>query len=347
MENNNKILLNTSESMKDILESPDNKIRLSCVLTDSCSEFDMEVNDRISIGSLKKKISDRLGKSKSFSVLLNEKDFTNFNQIKLSELLKKNKKEKEIIINNKIEKNNINNRNQSQKLLPEDFSKTDSSLNSLRLKIIPYDSQSIISSESKVKYMLECIYHPNENAHYFCFDCSKSFCALCMSDHSSHDFLDKYDYSKSNNEIVKNIMKNFILSIQENNKDGKKKLSNILLKKDNPESDYNDTQEKIVNILHEINEAYHNYSNKVKENLDNKIKEKVEDFKNNFVKFKLICLNNLKFLQKNKNGDIITLDDDYFIDLRKTLNELNIGKNALMKYLDVRNEECNYEKKES
>ena len=168
-----------------------------------------------------------------------------------------------------------------------------------------------------------------------------------MSDHSSHDFLDKHDYSKSNNEIVKNIMKNFILSIQENNKDNKKKLSNILLKKDNPESDYNDTQEKIVNILNEINEAYHNYSNTIKDNLDNKIKEKVEDFKNNFVKFKLICLNNLKFLQKNKNGDIITLDDDYFIDLRKTLNELNIGKNALMKYLDVRNEECNYEKNES
>ena len=63
--------------------------------------------------------------------------------------------------------------------------------------------------------MLEYIYHPNEKAHYFCFDCPKSFYALCMSDHSSHDFLDKYDYSKSNNEIVKNIMKNFILSIQE------------------------------------------------------------------------------------------------------------------------------------
>ena len=77
--------------MKDILESPDNKIHLSCVLTDLCNEFNMEVNDRISIGSLKK-ISDRLGKSKSFSVLLNEKDFTNFNQIKLSELLKKTKK---------------------------------------------------------------------------------------------------------------------------------------------------------------------------------------------------------------------------------------------------------------
>ena len=91
MENNNKVLLNTSESMKDIFDSPDNKIRLSCVLTDSCSEFDLEVNDRISIGSLKK-ISDRFGKSKSFSVLLNEKDFTNFNQIKLSELLKKTKK---------------------------------------------------------------------------------------------------------------------------------------------------------------------------------------------------------------------------------------------------------------
>ena len=102
----NKISLNTSESMNNLFESQDNKIRLSCVLTDSCSEFDMEVNDRISIGSLKKKISDRLGKSKSFSVLLNEKDFTNFNQIKLSELLKKNKKEKEIIINNKINENN-------------------------------------------------------------------------------------------------------------------------------------------------------------------------------------------------------------------------------------------------
>ena len=51
----NKISLNTSESMNNLFESQDNKIRLSCVLTDSCSEFDMEVNDRISIGSLKKK----------------------------------------------------------------------------------------------------------------------------------------------------------------------------------------------------------------------------------------------------------------------------------------------------
>ena len=55
----NKISLNTSESMNNLFESQDNKIRLSCVLTDSCSEFDMEVNDRISIGSLKKKISDK------------------------------------------------------------------------------------------------------------------------------------------------------------------------------------------------------------------------------------------------------------------------------------------------
>ena len=350
----NKISLNTSESMNNLFESQDNKIRLSCVLTDSCSEFDMEVNDRISIGSLKKKISDKLGQSKSFSVLLNEKDFTNFNQIKLSELLKnhKIKKEKEIIPNNENNNNKIIYRNQIQNQLnnksnTDDFYQTNSSLNSLRLKIIPYDSQSIISTETKVKYMLECIYHPNENAHYFCFDCSKSFCALCMSDHSSHDFLDKYDYSKSNEEIVKNLMKNFILSIQENNRDCKKKISNVLLKKENAESNYNDTQEKIVNILNAINEAYHIYSNTVKEDLDNKVKEKVEDFKNNFVKFKLICLNNLKFLQKNKNGDIITLDDDYFKDLRKTLNELNIGKNALMKYLDVRNEECEYEKNES
>ena len=47
----NKISLNTSESMNNLFESQDNKIRLSCVLTDSCSEFDMEVNDRIKLNA--------------------------------------------------------------------------------------------------------------------------------------------------------------------------------------------------------------------------------------------------------------------------------------------------------
>ena len=57
------------------------------------------------------------------------------------------------------------------------------------------------------------------------------FLSLCISEFSSHEFLDKYDYPKSNNEIAKKIMQNFILSIPENNKHRKKNFLIFYLKR--------------------------------------------------------------------------------------------------------------------
>ena len=72
-------------------------------------------------------------------------------------------------------------------------------------------------------------------------------------------------------------------------------------------------------------------------------KKKVNDFNQNLLKFKMICINNLTEAQKSTDeSDIITLDNDYFQEFHQTLKELNIGRDALMNYLEVRNSECDY-----
>ena len=57
----------------------------------------------------------------------------------------------------------------------------------------------------------------------------------------------------------------------------------------------------------------------------------------------MICINNLTEAQKSTDeSDVITLDNDYFQGFHQTLKDLNIGRDALMNYLEVRNNECDY-----
>ena len=55
----NKINLNTPESMNNLFESQDNKILLSSVVRVPYREFDMEINERINNSSLKKTIKNK------------------------------------------------------------------------------------------------------------------------------------------------------------------------------------------------------------------------------------------------------------------------------------------------
>lgn len=318
---------------------PDN-LKLSCVLSDSkmsnsSSQFEIELNKKASIRSVKKKISEKiknlnLKDAGFFDVIYDDKKITNFEQLKLQDILKIKTPETE---------------RKNTELSTDE-------LNSLRLKIIPStEVRNTTSNESKVKYMLECLNHPSENAHYFCCSCEKSFCALCVSEHAKHDFFDKYDYSKSSKEIAENILNNFLFELQEKQKDNyisqyingnqscwKNKKSPS---KENKKGIQNDSEsienklDKTIKELSNILEEYKTYSNK---KIEDALKEKADDFKENLLKFKLICMNNLSV--KNKGcSDVMVLNDDYFKDLHKVKKELNLGKDALLNYLSARNEE--------
>lgn len=49
-----------------------------------------------------------------------------------------------------------------------------------------------------------CPQHPHKYCFYYCFDCERSLCSLCISagKHSSHALFEKFDYLKSSDEIV-------------------------------------------------------------------------------------------------------------------------------------------------
>ena len=105
-----------------------------------------------------------------------------------------------------------------------------------------------------------------------------------------------------------------------------------------------ETKEKnVVEIFKLIWANYEQYSTEYKNIINNLIEKKVNDFNQNLLKFKMICINNLSEAQKSTDeSDIITLDNDYFQAFSQTLKELNIGRDALMNYLEVRNNECDY-----
>ena len=301
---------------------PSSKVKLNCFLTDSFNEVNFEVDKKITLGTLKKKIIEEahLNSDKKFSVLYNDKDFTNFNKLRLLDIIDSD---------------------------AERMSHTEpSGFNTIKLKIVPTElDESILSTDSKFKQMLECNLHPHENAHFYCLNCNISFCALCIDKHISHEFLDKYDFSKSKQEIVKTILRNMLALIKEKKKkDSYNIISEKILNTNKDNSFMEQFKEKsIIENIKLIWANYEQYSNEYKNIINNIIDKKVSDFNQNLLKFKMICINNLSEAQKSTDeSDIITLDNDYFQGFHQTLKDLNIGRDALMNYLEVRNNECDY-----
>ena len=315
--------LNINNVSRNNTQLPSSKVKLNCFLTDSFNEVNFEVDKKITLGTLKKKIIEvaNLNSKKKFNLLYNDKDFTNFNKLRLADIID-----------------------------PETtrMSHTEpSGFNTIKLKIVPTDlDESILSTDSKFKQMLECNLHPRENAHFFCLSCNLSFCALCIDKHLTHDFLDKYDFTKSKQEIVKSILRNMLAMIKEKRKkESFNVISEKILNSENYDffEKYNTKEKNVVEMIKSIWANYEQYSTDYKNIINNLIEKKVNDFNQNLLKFKMICINNLSEAQKSTDeSDIITLDNDYFQTFHQTLKELNIGRDALMNYLEVRNNECDY-----
>ena len=316
--------LNINNISRNNTQLPSSKVKLNCFLTDSFNEVNFEVDKKITLGTLKKKIVEvaNLNSQKKFNILYNDKDFTNFNKLRLADIIDPDSA-------------------RMSHTEPTGF-------NTIKLKIVPTDlDESILSTDSKFKQMLECNLHPRENAHFYCLNCNLSFCALCIDKHLTHDFLDKYDFSKSKQEIVKTILRNMLAMIKEKKKkESFNVISEKILNNEKNLEFYDDLNLKEKNVIENIKLIWANYeqfSNEYKNIINNLIEKKVNDFNQNLLKFKMICINNLSEAQKSTDeSDIITLDNDYFQSFHQTLKELNIGRDALMNYLEVRNSECDY-----
>ena len=316
--------LNINNISRNNTQLPSSKVKLNCFLTDSFNEVNFEVDKKITLGTLKKKIVEvaNLNSQKKFNILYNDKDFTNFNKLRLADIIDPDSA-------------------RMSHTEPTGF-------NTIKLKIVPTDlDESVLSTDSKFKQMLECNLHPRENAHFYCLNCNLSFCALCIDKHLTHDFLDKYDFSKSKQEIVKTILRNMLAMIKEKKKkESFNVISEKILNNEKNLEFFDDLNLKEKNVIENIKLIWANYeqfSNEYKNIINNLIEKKVNDFNQNLLKFKMICINNLSEAQKSTDeSDIITLDNDYFQSFHQTLKELNIGRDALMNYLEVRNSECDY-----
>lgn len=302
--------------------SRDEKLKINCFISKLNKEINIEIEKLKSLKHLKKVIKDEVGLEKTFKVLYKEKDISSCGKLKLKDLFP-------------AESDTLEN-------------------NCIKLVIAPkLKKLKTITSEKRLKYMLECPTHLAENAHFYCFNCKISICTLCLEDHHTHDYIDKYDYSKSNEEIVNNIMEEFLQSLT--------KLSQQVnsYKNDLPSYDAMSSLDLFSNMLSQMSITDKESQNKSSVIIDKKLDEvkslyqellqnnelllrdksvvKIEDFKKNLLKFKMICHNSLSYTQNKKIADIIVLEEEYFLEIHKTLKDLETGKKALIKYMQTLN----------
>ena len=176
-------------------------------------------------------------------------------------------------------------------------------------------------SEKKIKYMLECISHTNENAHFYCFVCKESLCTICSEKHKNHEIIEKYDYSRPSEEIMNKVLDEVIKEVE--NLERKVETMN---KEDDTLTDFN---ENIVSIK----EMYTQIVNSLNQNAREKSISKVTKFKDEFCNFKNTCLISLTETKTKKNTDVIVLEDEYFQEIHKTVKNLNNNKLMLIDYI--------------
>ena len=326
-----------------VSETPKTKVKLHCCLSDSWSDVDLEVDNKISIGTLKRKIVKEMKftPETKFNLIYNDKNFTDFNKLRLNDLLSDNSDDEktEDGSDSKLNKTEPSSPKKAGKICPQN----------IKFDVISKDNLSELSAKSvgsRYKKMLECDAHFNENAHFYCADCNLSFCALCIENHSAHEFIDKYDYTKSKSEIVKGILKSLVGSLQEKRKEESFNIiyDKILFPEKETSINSKLLDKEIINTIKSIWTLYNDYSIQNKENIAQSIEQKLEDFNQNLMKFKAICINNIKEAQKSQDqNDIITLGNEYFVKFNKTLKELNVGKEALINYLEIRNKEIDFD----
>jgi hypothetical protein len=302
--------------------SRDEKLKINCFISKLNKEITVEVEKLKSLKHLKKVIKEEVGLEKTFKVIYKEKDISGCGKLRLKDLFL-------------LESNT-----------PES--------NCIKLVIAPKLRKSkTTTSEKRLKYMLECPTHLAENAHFYCFNCKISICTLCLEDHHIHDYIDKYDYSKSNEDIVNSIMEEFLHSLT---KMSQQVNSN---KEDLPSSDPMSSLDLFSHMLNQMSITDKETQNKSSIIIDKKLDEvkslyqellqnnelllrdkslaKIEDFKKNLLKFKMICHNSLSYTQNKKIADIIVLEEEYFLEIHKTLKDLDAGKKALIKYMQTLN----------
>lgn len=59
----------------------------------------------------------------------------------------------------------------------------------------------------KLKFGKYCPKHEFKYAYFFCYDCSSSLCSLCLQteNHTTHNYIEKYDYLQSSRNLVETI----------------------------------------------------------------------------------------------------------------------------------------------
>ena len=213
--------------------------------------------------------------------------------------------------------------------------------------------QSTQIKEKSIKYMLGCNYHQNENAHFYCFECKSSFCSLCIGSHNNHNFIDKYDYSMPTEELVNSIVEEVYSKISKIKLEYPQYFnqttptSNLLNNQITPLTDYNQSLLHL-NSLIKSKIAYLENSYNPATQVNKQIKQKLDNFINNLNKFKKLCIESLqnqmissdKSLYINNSNitseeDLILIEEDLFLEIHKTVQQLTKGKSSLLDYIDI------------
>jgi hypothetical protein len=269
------------------------------VLIFNDKDYKLEIESNTTITTLKKLAKTMLNLEKnSFKLTYNDKNLLDSEGSKLYEIFSENKEIKVHVIAIKERRNNRS------------------------------------KSDKKLKYMLECSLHTNENAHFYCFTCKVSFCTVCGVNHKAHDLIDKYIYCKNSDELVHSVMDDIVVCVNQYEEEMK------VFEKENIFSSNIDCQTKQIKDLFEIISEENQF------NLKEKSLRKINNFKEDFLNFKTSCLSALNETKSKKLSDLVILEDDYFLNLHKTIQNFNTSKHKLIDYIKQIKKEHHEERNE-
>ena len=171
----------------------------------------------------------------------------------------------------------------------------------------------LTDSVIKLKLNEYCSIHTYKYLSYYCYTCKLSICSLCLqSDHSTHEYIEKYDYLQSSRHLVDNILGDEKLYSAD---DAYDKSYDMLTLKDK-------LKNKLFSQLHEMLNQVEAKVNEVIDFYNTNLTITKDNINDNAKKIKEYCTAGLEQLKEDIGIDKLIINEDIFLTFDKKYKEI-------------------------
>jgi hypothetical protein len=198
------------------------------------------------------------------------------------------------------------------------------------MQLVEFTLQIVYLSEEErerhIKLRLKdyCPKHNFKYPYFYCYDCQKSICSICLREHTNHNWLEKYDYLQSSRNLVEAIfydMNEYLSGAKFNNQTELEELRKRITLQFFPQ---------LVEMVHKI-------ETKLVDLIDFFIENNTSSYHNiqsNVTDLKDHCAEGLDKLKSEIAIEDMMLDEQIFLTFDKKFKEISSEKVRIVKDIE-------------